>query len=386
MNPGVDARPALLGGPPIRPQGPPPWPPADEDVLHALHAAYADGSWGKYQGEYVGRLMDRLREFHGVEHVLPCGSGTYAVELALRSLKVGSGDEVLLAAYDFEGNFLSVHAVGAMPVLLDVSADNWNLDPAQIGPAIGPRSRALIVSHLHGGMVPMQEVMEIATAHGLGVVEDAAQAPGAEVQGRPAGTWGHVGVLSFGGSKLLSAGRGGALLTRDAAIHQRARLASFRGNQVCPLSELQATVLLPQLEKLTERNRLRAGNAQLIRQQLCGLPGVRLFENRVAGNPGYYKIGMRYDAATFGLPRARLVAALRAEGIAIDEGFRSLHVRRSPSRFRVARAMAEATRAHEGVLVLNHPILLGTAEDMSDIADAFHKVYAHRVALAHRSE
>src|SRR5262249_40932709 len=94
-------QPALLGGPAVRPQGPPAWPLADQDVFQALQAAYTDGSWGKYHGDYVEQLESRLAEYHGLEHVLTCGSGTFAVELALRALKVGPGDEVVLAAYDY---------------------------------------------------------------------------------------------------------------------------------------------------------------------------------------------------------------------------------------------------------------------------------------------
>src|SRR5712672_262320 len=141
--------PAILGGAPVRPQGPPTWPPPDDDVLRALQVAYGDGSWGMYHGGHVERLEQRLAEYHGVPHALTCGSGTFAVELALRALKVGPGDEVLLAAYDYPGNFLSVHAVGAMPVLVDVDPDNWNLAPEGLAKAVGPLTRALIVSHLH---------------------------------------------------------------------------------------------------------------------------------------------------------------------------------------------------------------------------------------------
>src|ERR1700675_1467018 len=100
MDSRVEDRPAILGGPPVRPQGPPSWPPPDEAVWQALHAAYADGSWGKYQGDYVDHLVKRLCADHQVDFAVPCGSGTYAVELALRALKVGPGDEVLLSAYD----------------------------------------------------------------------------------------------------------------------------------------------------------------------------------------------------------------------------------------------------------------------------------------------
>src|SRR5262245_46832898 len=97
---------ALLGGQPVRPQGPPDWPLHDDDVMQALQAAFADGSWGKYQGIHVERLEERLAGYFGVEYVATCASGTFAVELALRALKIGPGDEVILAAYDYSGNFL----------------------------------------------------------------------------------------------------------------------------------------------------------------------------------------------------------------------------------------------------------------------------------------
>jgi dTDP-4-amino-4,6-dideoxygalactose transaminase len=367
--------PALLGGRPVRPQGPPPWPILDEDVLDALQAAYRDGSWGKYHGGHVERLEERLAQLHGVEHAVTCGSGTFAVEVALRALKVGPGDEVLLAGYDYGGNFLGVHAVGAVPVLVDVDPENWNLSAQHLEAAVGPQTRAVIASHLHGGVVPMRQVMALAAAHGLSVIEDAAQCPGAVVQGRRAGTWGNAGVLSFGGSKLLSAGRGGALLTRQADVHQRARLFLNRANHICPLSELQAAVLLPQLDKLDARNARRADSVRLLRERLADVPGLRPFVNHCEDTrPVYYKVGFQFDAACFGLGRDRFVAALRAEGIAVDEGFLALHVGRSPSRYRRAGSLAEAERAHRGAVVLHHPVLLGGEEEMEEVAVAISKV------------
>src|SRR5438128_2666434 len=152
----TDSLPALLGGVPLRPQGPPDWPPLDDAVRAALEAAWRDGSWGKYDGGHVRRLEERLAGLHGVAHVLACCSGTFAVELALRALRIGPGDAVILAAYDYGGNFLCVHAVGAQPVLVDVTPENWNLDPRHLAKAIGPATRAVIASHLHGGLVPMR--------------------------------------------------------------------------------------------------------------------------------------------------------------------------------------------------------------------------------------
>jgi dTDP-4-amino-4,6-dideoxygalactose transaminase len=378
--PSVDELPAILGGRPVRPQGPPDWPIADDQVWKALQAAYGDRSWGKYQGGNVERLENWLANNHGVEFVATCGSGTFAVELALRALKIGPGDEVILAAYDFGGNFLNVHAGGATPVLVDVDPSNWNLAPEHLESAFSPKTRAVIVSHLHGGVVPMREVMEIAGAKGLHVIEDSAQMPGATIQGRKAGTWGDIGILSFGGSKLLTAGRGGAFMTRHADVFQRARLFLNRGNQVCPLSELQAAVLVPQLDKLDERNRQRGENVRLLLERLQALKiPLRPFVNRCCDcEPGYYKVGFQYDPAAFqGLSRERFVTAMRAEGIAMDEGFHALHVGRSPRRFRQIGDLGEATRAHESAVILHHPILLGTPAEIEEVVEAVNKVHFH---------
>jgi dTDP-4-amino-4,6-dideoxygalactose transaminase len=236
---------------------------------------------------------------------------------------------------------------------------------------------------LHGGLVPMNAVMELAKGARIGVIEDAGQAAGADVEGRPAGSWGDIGVLSFGGSKLLTAGRGGALLTRRADVSQRARVAMHRGNVVCPLSEMQAAVLQPQLDQLAERHQRRLRNVQHLAERLKNVAGLRLFENRItAGQPAYYKLGFQFDETRFGVSRDRFIAALCAEGVAMADGFRALHVGRSPNRLRCAGSLGEAERAHHGAVILHHPILLGSTEDIEQIAAAIEKVQAHAVELA----
>lgn len=376
--------PALMGGAPIRPQGPPAWPPTDPEILEVLQRAYRDGWWGKYQAGQSERLEALLREYHQVEHVLLCGSGNYAVELGLRALKIAEGDEVILADYDYPGNFLSIHAVGAIPVLVDVDPRNWNLSLGAVREAIGPRTRVILASHLHGGRAPMRELMTLARDRGLAVVEDAAQAPGAFLDGRRAGAWGEVGVLSFGGSKLLCAGRGGALLTPHAALAQRARnLLSRAGNVVCPLSELQAALLVPQCKKLDERNAVRWANAQALCDALAGVPGVRpCVQANEDPLPAFYKLGLQFDEPAFGLSRDRLITALRAEGFALDEGFAASHVTRSPKRFRQGSTLSEADRASRGCVNLHHPILLETPQAMREFATAWRRIRAHANALA----
>jgi len=378
-----DELPAILGGSPVRPEGPPEWPGPNPEVSAAVARAAADGSWGRYDGAHSERLRERLCEHFGAGHAVLCGSGTFAVELALRALRIGPGDEVILASYDYPGNFLCVHAVGAVPVLVDVAANTWNLSLDAVCEGAGPKTRAVLASHLHGGLVPMRELTAWATERQIAVIEDAAQVPGAIVQGRPAGTWGEAGVLSFGGSKLLSAGRGGALLTSHADVAQRARTCQWRGNVVCPLSELQAVALLPQLDRLEERNQQRARAALALIERLRDIPGIEPARSALDGSfPAYYKLGFQFDAAVFGLARDRLVAAMRAEGIALSEGFRAAHVGRSTRRFRRGSDLSESERAHEGAVILHHPVLLGTEAELEQVVRGWWKVYRHAKAVA----
>jgi perosamine synthetase len=144
---------ALDRGPPLLPAGPPAWPRPDEDVRAALAAAYADGSWGKYAGPHGERLIALLQTLCGVPQVSLCSSGTIAVELALRGLKIGSGDEVILSGYDFPGNFRAIEAVGARPVLVDLEPGTWRPDLGEVERAVGAETKAILVSHLHGSLV-----------------------------------------------------------------------------------------------------------------------------------------------------------------------------------------------------------------------------------------
>lgn len=418
----------MLGGTPVRPEGPPAWPLPDADVQAALNAAVVSGAWGQYHGDHVCALEAELAAFHQVPYAITCASGTLAVEAALRALRVNAGDEVVMAAYEYESTFLTLHAIGAKPVLVDVHPANWQLDPPKLEAALSQQTKAIICSHLHGGIVPMREVMAIARKHRVCVVEDAAQACGATVDGKPAGTWGDIGTLSFGGSKLLTAGRGGALLFNDAPLFQRAKTWLHRGLQLWgPLSELQATALRPQLQKLKEATQRRWERVQSLMELLsrsipqpqestppAPLPagrgvqeaqserrdasevsepfspslqgggrgvGLDAFATSANSTPAFYKLGFQYDPTSFGLPRDVFVKALRAEGIAFDAGFNAVHVGRSPSRFHAAGELPHATDAHARCVMLHHPILLCATADVQQVADAIVKVYRYRSEL-----
>jgi dTDP-4-amino-4,6-dideoxygalactose transaminase len=376
-------KPAILGGTPCLPAGPPAWPFPDEAVSLVLQQAQQSGLWGQYHGPWTEELRQQLADFHQTEEVLLCSSGTVAIELALRGLNIGPGDEVILAAYDFEGNFKNILAVGATALLVDVDRSNGNLDLQLLEQAITPATRCILVSHLHGGLVSMQAVTTLAQQHGISVIEDACQVPGAIVEGQIAGSWGDVGTLSFGGSKLLTAGRGGAVLTSSPQIAQRIRLYSFRGNDAYPLSELQAGLLIPQLNRLPVQNQLRLDNVRQLKQTLGINSGLSFFENQrlspeTESIPGYYKLGLWYHTEQFqGLSRELFCLAMQAEGVALYPGFKALHTIHSRRRYRQSNELSVATECGQQLVVLHHPVLLSNAATITQIARAVQRIQTH---------
>ncbi|MFM7160806.1 MAG: DegT/DnrJ/EryC1/StrS family aminotransferase, partial [Planctomycetaceae bacterium] len=366
---------------------PPPWPRDEPWLTESLQAAIRDGSWGRYHGPWCGRLEEALRQSMQCEHVHLTCSGTAAVELALRALGVRAADEVVLAAYDFKGNFQDVLALGATPVLVDVCPQTFALDVSLVAAALTPRTRAVIASHLHGAQVDMRGLTELLRGTGVGVLEDACQAPLATVQGRIAGGWGDVATLSFGGSKLLTAGRGGAVLTNQPQLAQRLRLHTQRGNDAYPLSELQAAALVPQLTRLPAENARRAEAVEWLSQRIARSAvdwprGVLapLFTPHSESAAVYYKWGLRYSGGN-ALPRGLLTQAARAEGVALDGGLRALHKTHASRRYRAATPLTNATLADESVLTLHHPVLLEGPAAWEQVVAGCERIWRHRDAL-----
>jgi len=352
----------------------PSWPINDDAVREVFTQMQEDGSWGRYHGPHCETLVAALCEYHGVDHAILCSSGTCAVELALRAIPVTAGDEVILAAYDFKANFVNVLTTGCIPVLIDTVADYPVPDLNQLAEAITDRTRAVIVSHLHGNLVPMQEVCRIAAERGVVVIEDACQTPGAMLEGRRAGTFGNVGVLSFGGSKLLTSGRGGAVLTSDAQMTQRIRLYTQRGNEAYPLSEMQAAVLLPQLLKLDARN---AARHQRLRELVnaLGNSGIRPAMNlvdapgAVRNQPAFYKSAFMLPRSDSEDQRKQFCESARCAGVPVDPGFSGLHRIHSRQRFRAVGDLPNATQLHNRLISLHHTALLSSAETLKQIAE-----------------
>lgn len=368
---------AIEGGEPAVPGGPPEWPLSDDSIRAALLHSLGSNHWGRYHGEAQERLKARLRERTTREQAWLCSSGTIAVEMALRALKLGEGDEVLLSGYDFPGNFRAIEAVGARPVLCDIDPNSWSMCVESASSAIGPKTRAVIASHLHGGQVDMPKLIDVATDAGIAVVEDACQCPGATVFGKPAGSWGDLSIFSFGGSKLLSAGRGGAVMTNRSDLAQRIKSFAERGNDAFPLSELQATVLLPQMNQLDAYNEQRAMNASWLFQQLQLIDSIELLgSHHESCVPAYYKFPVRlHRSNSLSSERDVLIRAIQAEGVAIDIGFRGF-TKRSTNRCRKPVPLAHSQLAAESTLLIHHPILLADPQVRQQTVHGIRKVFA----------
>lgn len=345
-----------------------PWPPPDEEILEVLQRAYQDGSWGKYHGPHVQELEAALAAAVGSRHALCCCSGTFAVELALRGLGISPGDGVILAGYDFPGNFRAIEAVGARPLLVDILDGRFTIDPDLLPDNPPPHAKGIIVSHLHGDRARLSALGSWARDRGLAVVEDACQSPGALIDGRPAGQSGDVGVFSFGGSKLLSAGRGGAIVTSRDDVAQRCKITCERGNHAFPLSELQAALLLPQLKKLAARNLQRERNVQRLLARLADdLPLRQGFDLPDPGG-SYYKVGFYFQPNALWKSRDQFAAAARELGVPLDAGFRGF-ASRGRRRCDALHDLPHSTNAANNGLILHHPILLAEPAEIDRLAD-----------------
>ncbi len=238
-------------------------------------------------GENLLAFEEEAARFFGARFAFGVGSGTAALWLALLACGIGPGDEVLIQANGFVADVEAVVWAGARPVLVEAEEEFFGPDPEAVARAIGPRTKALIVVHMYGHPARIEDLLEIASRHGLVLIEDASHAHGAEYKGKKIGTFGKVGCFSCGPVKNLNAlGDAGFVLTDDGEVAHRLRYLRVHG-QVrknehafygfnSRLDELQAVVLRARLKRLSEKNARRRKIAEIYRRELSGIPDLRL--------------------------------------------------------------------------------------------------------------
>ena len=236
-------------------------------------------------GREGAALEQEIAELCGVSHGVGVASGTDALILALRACGVKAGDEVLLPPFTFVATGSAVSALGAKPVFADIRPDTYNLDPAECARRVTPRTRAIVVVHLYGLPAEMDPILAFAKEHKLPVIEDNAQAIGARYKGRPTGSMGDVGCISFYPTKNLGAyGDAGMVVSNSAGLAERLRTLRNHGQTGKYLSsepgwnsrldEMQAAILRVKLRHLSNWQRARQSNAAEYTRLLNPFPGV----------------------------------------------------------------------------------------------------------------
>lgn len=188
-----------------------------------------DSTWISSHGKYIDRFEAAFAEFCGVKHALSCCNGTVALHLALLALDVGPGDEVMLPTLTYVATANAVTYCGARPVFVDSEPETWNMNPALIEEKITSRTKGIIAVHLYGHPVDMDPLLQVASRHKLFVIEDAAEAHGAEYKGRRIGSIGDISTFSFFGNKIITTGEGGMVVTNDDRMASRVRQLKGQG-------------------------------------------------------------------------------------------------------------------------------------------------------------
>lgn len=221
-----------------------------------------DSTWISSSGKYIEKFEEAFAEFCEVEYALSCCNGTVALHLALMALRIGPGDEVILPTLTYVATANAVAYCGARPVFIDSEPETWNLNPSLLEELITPHTKCIIVVHLYGHPVDMDPVLEIAHKHDLFVIEDAAEAHGAEYKGHRVGSLGDIATFSFYGNKIITTGEGGMVVTNDPLL--ASRVIQLKGQGMDPnrrywfpiigynyrMTNIAAAIGLAQLEQI----------------------------------------------------------------------------------------------------------------------------------------
>jgi len=401
---------AIEGGTAVHTTPWPSWPVWDEREEQALLEVLHSGQWGMTNGSKVEQFENAWAAFHHARHCVAVVNGTSALEVALRALGVGPGDEVIVPPYTFVATPAAALLVGALPIFADIDPDTYELDPAAVEAAVTPNTRAIVPVHIGGCPPDMDGILAIAQKHGLRVLEDAAQAHGAEWRGKRVGALGDLGTFSFQASKNLNAGEGGAIVTNDEALYQKIWSLHNVGRLLTPewrtrgwyqheilgfnyrITEFQAALLLTQFERLEDQTARREAGARFLDTELTRIPGIRpqARDPRVTAHAHHLYI-FRYDGSAFGgHSREDFLAALRAEGVPCSSGYVPLNhapaiktevaalcqrLGRSDNPLDRPLPVAEKAGYHEGVW-MSQSILLADDTGLADVPRAIQKIQA----------
>lgn len=292
--------------------------------------------WISSNGKYIEAFEKAFAKFCNAEYGVSCSNGTTALHLAIEALKIKKGDEVIIPSFTMIATSNAVIYSGAKPVLIDSEKETWNIDVTQIEKKITPRTKAIIVVHTYGHPVDMDPVMEIAKKHNLFVIEDAAEAHGAEYKGRKIGSIGHIGCFSFYANKIITTGEGGMVVTNDKNLADRARLLRnhafgeprFLHKELgfnYRLTNMQAAIGLAQTERIDYFINKRRANAKLYTSLLKNIPGIITPPEKDWAKNVYWMYGILINEKQFGINKDEVMIVLKEKGIETRSFFLPMH-------------------------------------------------------------
>ncbi|MBL7261390.1 aminotransferase class I/II-fold pyridoxal phosphate-dependent enzyme [Paractinoplanes lichenicola] len=303
-----------------------------------------DSNWVAPVGPDLDAFEAQLAEIVGVRHAVALSSGTAALHLALVAAGVRHGDTVLVPSFTFAATANAVMYLGARPVFLDSTPESWNVDPALVTEELkrrcakGRPPRAVIAVDMYGQCADYEPLVDACDRYGVALIEDAAEALGASYRGRPAGSFGLAGVLSFNGNKIITTGGGGMLVTDDDGIARKARHLSTQAREPFPhyehrsvgynyrLSNLLAAVGRGQLQRLDSMIAARRETGRYYRAALGDLPGVEFMPIAGYGEANFWLTCLLIDPERFGASRDRVLERLAAHEIEARPTWKPMHL------------------------------------------------------------
>jgi dTDP-4-amino-4,6-dideoxygalactose transaminase len=404
---------AILGGEPVRKNKPwPRWPYWDESVLNSVVKTTKSRIWCRIQSRSgtVPTFEKKFAQLMGAKFCVATGSGTQALHTCVEALGIGAGDEVITSPYTDPGTIASILVARALPVLADLDTQSYQLDPDDVERRITENTKAIMPVHMMGQPCHMERIMEIARKHNLKVIEDSCQAHLAEYQGRKLGTIGDLGCFSFQSSKTIACGEGGGIIGNDEelmdkcyTVHNHGTSRAGRTEVAGPkyrMNEFEAAVLLGQLDSVQERFACRNENAAYLTSKLQDIPGIvpqKLYKDTASGS--FYIYATTYRKEYFnGADRSKFLKALSAEGVNLSpyirqglhkepwiehilssKVYQKMFSKKRLQRYRDQIKCPNCDKVcQEMAMIWASGPLLGTKEDMDDIADAILKVYENR--------
>jgi len=392
---------AIDGGSPVRQRPFAPWPSFAQSEIDAVTAVLRSGRVNYWTGN-EGRSFEReFADFVSCKYAVALANGTVGLELALRAIGVGDGDEVIVTSRSFVASASAIVMCGARPVFADVNSQHQNITRETVEAVLSPRTRAIIAVHLAGWPCDMDPLMALAKERGLRIIEDCAQAHGAQYRGRPVGSLGDVAVFSFCQDKIITTGgEGGMLTTSDTEVWERAWAFKDHGKSYdavynrkhAPgfrwlhetfgtnwrMTEMQSAIGRVVLKTLPDWVDRRRQHAQMLNEMLSALPAVRITIPPDDIKHAYYKYYCFVQPSRLkpGWDRDRIMNAITAEGIPCYSGscsemylekcFETKQLQPEQS-LEVARELGETS-----LMFLVHPTL--DEGDMCDVGRAIEKV------------